>query len=91
VFMPEIGWTKGRGVLLTRVDAAVDRRSMAARLGNILYWTACAAAVLWALFIFAATATLERPDWTIGTPVAIAGSFVIWGIGRVVRRFLSQQ
>jgi hypothetical protein len=64
---------------------------MAARLGNILYWTACAAAVLWALFIFAATATLERPDWTIGTPVAIAGSFVIWGIGRVVRRFLSQQ
>jgi hypothetical protein len=64
---------------------------MAARLGNILYWTACAAAVIWALFIFAATAPLERPDWTIGTPVVIAGSFVIWGIGRVVRRFLSQQ
>ena len=42
-------------------------------------------------FIFAATATLVRPDWTIGTPVAIAGTSVIWGIGRFVRRFLSQQ
>jgi hypothetical protein len=64
---------------------------MAARLGNILYWTACAAAVLWALFIFAATATLEHPDWTIWTPLAIVGSLIIWGTGRVVRWFLSQQ
>ncbi len=47
--------------------------------------------MLWALFIFAATATLEHPDWTIGTPVAIAGSLVTLGIGRVVRWFLSQQ
>jgi hypothetical protein len=36
---------------------------MAPRLGNILYWIARAAAVLWALFIFAATATLEHPDF----------------------------
>jgi hypothetical protein len=64
---------------------------MAARLGNILCWIACAAAVLWALFIFAATASLEHPDWTIWTPLAIASSLVIWGTGRVVRWFLSQQ
>jgi len=64
---------------------------MVAPLGVIFYWTACAAAVLWALFIFAATATLEHPDWTIWTPVAIAGALVFWGIGRVARHFLSQQ
>jgi hypothetical protein len=62
---------------------------MAARLGDLLYRTACIVAVVWAAFILVFAATLSPPDWTIATPVAAAGAALIWGIGRVVRFVLS--
>jgi hypothetical protein len=58
---------------------------MTARVGSILYRTACLAAAAWAAFILVITATLPVPDWTIATPVAAAGAGLIWGIGRATR------
>jgi hypothetical protein len=62
---------------------------MAARFGNAIYWAACIAAVLWALLVFAIVQT--HPDWTISTPIAIAGAVVIWIIGRAARYVLAGQ
>jgi hypothetical protein len=59
--------------------------SMVARLGNVLYRTACMLAVLRVAFIFFVTATLPLRDWTIATPVAGAGALIIWTIGWAVR------
>jgi hypothetical protein len=64
---------------------------MAARLANTIYWSACIAAVLWALFVFAIGAVQTHPDWTISTPIAIAGAVVIWITGRAIRYVLSGQ
>ncbi len=55
---------------------------MAARLGDVVYRTACLAAVVWALFIFIVTATLALPDWTLATPlrplgVSLFGAWVV--------------
>jgi hypothetical protein len=58
---------------------------MAARLANAIYWLACIAAVLWALFVFAIGAVQIHPDWIISTPIAIVGAVVIWIIGHVAR------
>ena len=46
---------------------------MSARFGDVLYRTACLAAVVWAAFVFVVTATLALPDWTIATPIAAVG------------------
>jgi hypothetical protein len=64
---------------------------MAARLGNVLYRTACLAAVVWAVFIFIITATLAFPDWTIATPIAVVGALVIWSLGCAARYFLARR
>ena len=63
---------------------------MAARFANAIYWTACIAAVLWAAFVFAIGAAQTHPDWTISAPIAIAGAFVIWIIGRAARYLIIQ-
>ena len=55
------------------------------------YRTACLAAVMWAVFIFVVTATLEPPDWTIATPIAAVGALVIWSFGRAARYFLARR
>ena len=65
------------------------RQSMAERLGDVLYRTACIAAVLWAIFVLVVAPALAHPDWTIWTPVAAAGAIAIWGIGRAARYLLS--
>jgi hypothetical protein len=62
---------------------------MAARLANAIYSTACIAAVLWALFVFAIGATQTHPDWTVSTPIAIVGAVVIWIIGLAARYVLA--
>ena len=62
---------------------------MAARLANAIYSTACIAAVLWALVVFAIGTVQTHPDWTISTPIAIVGPVVIWVIGRVARYVLA--
>jgi hypothetical protein len=59
---------------------------MSACLGDRLYHTACLAAVVWAAFVFVATATLALPDWTIATPVGAVGALVIWSFGRAAAR-----
>ena len=62
-----------------------------ARLGDVLYRTACAVAALWATFVFIVTATLALPDWTIATPIAGIGASIIWSIGRATRYVLSRR
>jgi hypothetical protein len=62
---------------------------MAARLANAIYSTACIAAVLWALVVFAIGTVQTHPDWTISTPIAIVGAVVIWIIGRAARYVLA--
>jgi hypothetical protein len=54
-------------------------------------WAACIAAVLWAFFVFAMGAAQTHPDWTISTPTAIVGAFVIWSIGRAIRYILNRR
>jgi hypothetical protein len=63
---------------------------MTARLTNAIYSTACIAAVLWALLVFAVGALQAHPDWTISTPIALVGAVVIWIIGRAARYLLIQ-
>jgi hypothetical protein len=63
---------------------------MAVRLAKTIYWAACIAAVLWAAFVFAIGAAQTHPDWTISAPIAIAGAFVIWIIGRAARYLIIQ-
>jgi hypothetical protein len=62
-----------------------------ARIGDVLYRTACAVAALWAMFVFIVTNTLSLPDWTIATPIAAVGAVAIWSIGRAVRYALSRR
>ena len=64
------------------------KSEMTVILGDLIYRTACAAAAMWAVFIFVITATLSLPDWTIATPIAAAGAVLIWSIGRTVRYVL---
>jgi hypothetical protein len=64
---------------------------MAARLANAIYWAACITAVLWALLVFTIGATQSHPDWTISTPIAIAGTVFIWIIGRAIRYVFADQ
>jgi len=59
--------------------------SIATRAGYLIYWVACAAALLWAVFVLMASADLPHPDWTMSTPIAIVGAVVIWSAGRVAR------
>jgi hypothetical protein len=63
---------------------------MTARVGDIVYRTACLAAAAWAAFIFVFAAMLPVPDWTIATPIAAAGAAFIWGIGRATRYVCSR-
>jgi len=65
-----------------------DATSKAARLGNLIYWTACIAALLWAIFVLMATADLPHPDWTISTPIAMVGAAIIWSCGFAARYIL---
>ena len=53
---------------------------MASRLGNVIYWTACGLALLWAVGAAASMTSLHY--WIHGTSIAIAGAAMIWGIGR---------
>jgi hypothetical protein len=65
--------------------------SMAACLGNVIYWAARIVASLWAVFVLVTTANQAHPDWTIFVPVAIVGAAVIWGFGRAARYVLAGQ
>jgi hypothetical protein len=62
---------------------------MAARVGDVIYWTAGAVAALWVMFVLVASATVANPDWTISTPIALIGAIVIWIFGWAARYVLS--
>jgi hypothetical protein len=75
------------------VLAAFERRNiglMAARSATQIYWAACIAAVLWALYVFAIDAVQAHPDWTTSTPIAIGGPLAIWICGRIALYILSR-
>jgi hypothetical protein len=63
---------------------------MVARFAKPIYWAACIAAVLWALFVFAIDAVQAHPDWTTSTPIAIGGPLAIWICGRIALYILSR-
>jgi hypothetical protein len=73
------------------MSSASDRSEMSTRLGDVLYRTACLAAVVWAAFVLVVTATLALPDWTIATPIAAVGALVIWSFGRAAGHFLTNR
>jgi hypothetical protein len=64
---------------------------MTVRLADVVYRIACLAAVVWAAFVFVATTNLAVPDWTIATPIATVGAFVIWSFGHAARHFLTRR
>jgi hypothetical protein len=67
-----------------------DTASVVARVGNLIYWVACVAALLWAVFVLMTTANLPHPDWSISTPLAIVGAVVIWIFGVAARYVLGR-
>jgi hypothetical protein len=81
---PQHGWGRSRAPVIASTQWARNQSRMAARVGDILYRTACAVAAPWAAFILVFTAT-----WTIATPVAAAGAVLIRSVGRGVRYVLS--
>ena len=50
---------------------------MLACFGNCLYWTACAASLLWVFSVLFVSANAAHPDWTIFAPIAMLGAFII--------------
>jgi len=71
--------------------AGAAMRSRTDRLADVVYRTACLAAVVWAAFVFVVTATLALPDWTIATSIATVGAVVIWSFGHAARHFLTRR
>ena len=59
--------------------------TMAARLGNVLYWFFCTAACLWMTFVIYAFEKMTLPQNLFGLSLAA----VIWFIGWVLRYILT--
>src|SRR6476620_8255175 len=57
-----------------RQDLSGMAFNMAARLGLVLYRTACTAAVMWVGFVLIVTAALPSPDWAVRTGDAVSCS-----------------
>jgi hypothetical protein len=54
---------------------------MAARLGKVIYWTACGLVAVWALgSVFGFPRSVD--DWPYHISVVIVGATVIWAVGR---------
>lgn len=64
---------------------------MAARLGNVAYWTACILAVAWIAMVYFGIESAPKPDWSMFFMVGALPAFIIWAIGRAVRYVLSAQ
>lgn len=64
---------------------------MVGRLGNVLYWTACAFAVAWSV-TYTSIFLLDRhtpTEWISGSAIAGGGALLIWVIGRACRYVLA--
>jgi hypothetical protein len=57
---------------------------MVARLGRVIYWTACGAALLWGSIgiLFGAFAPNARGFEAFIIAVAVIGAALIWGVSR---------
>jgi hypothetical protein len=62
---------------------------MVARLGQVLYWAACAIAVFWLILGLFGVFTRETLEPWNDIPVFIGGAILIWLIGRAVRYVLA--
>jgi uncharacterized RDD family membrane protein YckC len=72
------------------MEQRTEVTSVTARVGYFIYWVACIAALLWAVFVLIVTGTLPHPDWTISTPIAIVGAALIWSFGVAARYLLGR-
>jgi hypothetical protein len=72
------------------MEQRTEVTSVTARVGNFIYWAACIAALLWAVFVLTMTGNLPHPDWTISTPIAIVGAALIWSFGVAARYLLGR-
>jgi hypothetical protein len=75
-------------------DPLTKRDKWIARLGNVLYWTACALAFCW--FVLSMLAVVPSPsgrwpsgEWGLGLGIGLVGGLIIWLIGRAIRYFLA--
>lgn len=60
---------------------------MAARLGKVLYWTACGLAPLWTVGDL--LSPQNEPDWLYHISAAVVGGLLIWGVGRAILYILA--
>lgn len=64
-------------------------QNMIERLGNVLYWAACLAALGWLLIAFAGISTMPKPEWSMFWIIGVGISAAIWAAGRAVRYVLA--
>ena len=62
---------------------------MAERLGDVLYWTGCAAAIAVAGFFVLSVVDSGRDDWWIAVAFGAAYSAGCWVLGRALRYILA--
>lgn len=62
---------------------------MAARLGNVLYWTAVLLALGWLILISYLASIAETGGQTLFWLIGVGGAAIIWLIGRAFRYILS--
>lgn len=62
---------------------------MPTRLGNVLYWLACVAAILWLVLTFAAATARPQPEWAVFWVAGPVPGVAIWLAGRAIRYVLA--
>lgn len=62
---------------------------MTLRLGNVVYWSACAAALAWLAFAYAGISTMTPPDWSWFWIIGAVPSAFVWLAGKAIRYVLS--
>lgn len=62
---------------------------MAARLGRVIYWAACAVALLWIGVSILAGSSRSVPNWWVDGSLGLIGAALIWITGRAVLYILA--
>jgi hypothetical protein len=75
---------RGSGV---RAGSAPESEELITRLGNVIYWTGCALAIVWIGFSLFASG--YEPRWGIWVEVGLGGAAMIWVLGRSIKYVLS--
>jgi len=61
---------------------------MIVRIGNALYWSACALAVGWLPFMLLVTYAEQQPNWSFAWSAGLIGAAVLWIVSRALRYVL---